>query len=151
MIRVRASSRRSADSSCVSVHPRWTPPSPPVANTRIPARAARNAVAETVVAPLAPAASGRRQVTIAQLPYGAVPGDPLQLGLVQAHMGPPVQHGHRRGHGAAGPYKLLKLFRHRQIARARQPVRDDRRFQRDDGTALRERVPYLGGQVRCGV
>ena len=47
---------RSADSSNVSVAPRCTPPSPPVANTRIPASAARCDVAATVVAALPPRA-----------------------------------------------------------------------------------------------
>ncbi len=50
-IPTRASVPRSADSSNVSCAPRWTPPSPPVANTRIPARSARCEVAATVVAP----------------------------------------------------------------------------------------------------
>ena len=60
-IAVRESATRSADSSHVSCASRCTPPSPPVANTRMPARAATCAVAATVVAPLAPraAASGR--------------------------------------------------------------------------------------------
>src|SRR3954453_20421145 len=47
----RASVPRSADSSKLSAAPRWTPPSPPVANTRMPARSARCEVAATVVAP----------------------------------------------------------------------------------------------------
>lgn len=61
VIGVRASRPRSADSSWVVVHSRCTPPSPPVANTSTPARAASCAVADTVVAPLTPAAtaSGR--------------------------------------------------------------------------------------------
>lgn len=50
---VTASVERSADSSKVSLAPRCTPPRPPVAKTRMPAIAARWAVAATVVAPLA--------------------------------------------------------------------------------------------------
>src|SRR5919199_1754773 len=57
-IPTRASVSRSADSSKVSRAPRCTPPRPPVANTRIPARSARWAVAATVVAPSAPQAVG---------------------------------------------------------------------------------------------
>src|SRR5690606_36644254 len=53
VMRVLASVSRSADSSWSTVQPRCTPPRPPVANTRTPARAARNDVAATVVAPLA--------------------------------------------------------------------------------------------------
>ena len=52
---------RSADSSKVAPALRWTPPMPPVANTRIPAREASSAVAATVVPPVArcAAATGR--------------------------------------------------------------------------------------------
>ena len=41
----------------MTVHCRCTPPSPTVANTRTPANAASCAVADTVVAPLAPVAT----------------------------------------------------------------------------------------------
>ncbi len=52
---------RSADSSKVWPALRWTPPMPPVANTRIPACAASHEVAATVVPPVAPwaTATGR--------------------------------------------------------------------------------------------
>src|SRR5215469_14431022 len=49
---VRDSTVRSADSSKVSPAPRCTPPRPPVANTRIPARSASTDVAATVVPPV---------------------------------------------------------------------------------------------------
>ena len=49
VIGVLDSAVRSADSSADSAKPRCTPPSPPVANTRIPAFAASTAVAATVV------------------------------------------------------------------------------------------------------
>ncbi len=62
--RVWLSTPRSADSSKVSANPWCTPPRPPVAKTRMPAAAASQAVAETVVAPLAPRAraTGRSRV-----------------------------------------------------------------------------------------
>ena len=64
-IGVRLSVVRSADSSHVSRASRCTPPSPPVANTRIPARLASSAVAATVVAPSLPrAAAGPRSRTL---------------------------------------------------------------------------------------
>ena len=47
---VRASVARSADSSKVSLARRWTPPIPPVAKTRIPARRASVVDEATVVA-----------------------------------------------------------------------------------------------------
>src|SRR6266566_1107931 len=53
VIGVLDSTVRSADSSKVSLAPRCTPPSPPVANTRMPARAASTDVAATVVPPVA--------------------------------------------------------------------------------------------------
>ena len=49
VIGVAASTLRSADSSSDSAKPRCTPPRPPVANTRIPARVASAEVAATVV------------------------------------------------------------------------------------------------------
>ena len=61
---VRASVPRSADSSQLSRASRCTPPSPPVANTPIPAATASTDVAATVVAPCAPrAAAGARSRT----------------------------------------------------------------------------------------
>ena len=45
------SSVRSALMSKVAEAPRWTPPSPPVTKTRMPASAASRIVAATVVAP----------------------------------------------------------------------------------------------------
>ncbi|CAM5494006.1 hypothetical protein SGRIM128S_02760 [Streptomyces griseomycini] len=70
VIRVRASSPRSADSSWVTVHSRCTPPSPPVANTRTPASDASRAVPDTVVAPLSPpaTASGRSRWPSLRMP-----------------------------------------------------------------------------------
>ena len=53
MIGVLDRTVRSADSSNVSAAPRCTPPRPPVANTRMPARAASTEVAATVVPPVA--------------------------------------------------------------------------------------------------
>ena len=87
------------------------------------------------------------QIAVAELPDRVVLGDPLHLVLGQADMGAPVQHGHRRGDGAGGPYESFQLFGDRQIARARQAVRDDRRLKGDHGTARGERLPYLGGQL----
>src|SRR5216684_3495757 len=52
VIGVLDSTVRSADSSKVSLAPRCTPPRPPVANTRMPARAASTDVAATVVPPV---------------------------------------------------------------------------------------------------
>ena len=56
-IGVRARVTRSADSSKVCAASRCTPPSPPVANTPMPAAAATALVAATVVAPSAPVAA----------------------------------------------------------------------------------------------
>src|SRR5918996_5152181 len=67
-IPVRASVSRSADSSQVSRAPRCTPPSPPVANTRMPAREARWAVDATVVAPSPPRATSGARTPAPPLP-----------------------------------------------------------------------------------
>ena len=52
----RAIAPRSADTSPLTSLWRWTPPMPPVANTRIPAAWATASVADTVVTPSPPAA-----------------------------------------------------------------------------------------------
>ena len=51
---VWASSWRSAEMSMVVSAPRWTPPMPPVAKTRMPASSAIIMVVATVVAPVRP-------------------------------------------------------------------------------------------------
>ena len=73
VIRQRPRTPRSADSSKVVPASRCTPPIPPVANTRMPAREASNAVAATVVPPVVPwaMATGRSltlSLTAASLP-----------------------------------------------------------------------------------
>ena len=82
-IAVRPSSSRSDEMSSdagapvadASSAPRWTPPMPPVANTRIPAAAAAIIVADTVVAAQPPSASATARLGRAALrtdPAGAV-------------------------------------------------------------------------------
>ena len=53
----RPSTARSADTSWVCAAPRCTPPNPPVAKTRMPARHAKALVDATVVAPVRPSAA----------------------------------------------------------------------------------------------
>src|SRR3954470_2047462 len=105
-IPTRASVPRSADSSNVSPPPRWTPPSPPVANTRMPARSARCEVAATVVAP-SPWRAGRgagagppplpvaggapREVADAALGDVRGVGEPLQRGVVEPDVHLPAE------------------------------------------------------------
>jgi hypothetical protein len=79
---------RSADSSKLSAAPWWTPPSPPVANTSIPAVRARNAVAAMVVPALAPVtaamASSRMLafMTVSSCPSSAIwSGDRPTVGV----------------------------------------------------------------------
>ena len=136
---------RSADSSKVSPACRCTPPSPPVANTPIPAPAASSAVLETVVAPLRPsaAATGRsRTPSLARLGVGA---DPVDLVGGQPDVRHAVQDGDRRRHRAAGPDGGLHLVGRRAVVRPGQPVREQGALQRDDRPAGAECVGDLGG------
>ena len=66
---VRESSVRSAETSMESSAPWWTPPSPPVTNTRMPASPAIRIVLATVVAPWAPVATtyGRSRTLTLQM------------------------------------------------------------------------------------
>src|SRR5690606_19399849 len=69
---------------------------------------------------------------------------------IQSDLRHPVEHRDRRGRDALITQQLLELERGLVIARARQPVADDRRFERDDGTAVGERVGDLGGELEGG-
>ena len=110
-IGVSASAWRSADSSNVLPASRWTPPSPPVAKTAMPQRAARKAVLATVVAPVRPLATATRQVPQAQLDGVVGKGDAFQQRCIQPHVHSALDDADRRRHGALAPDRLLDLRR----------------------------------------
>lgn len=83
-----------------------------------------------------------------ELPHRRILGNPFQLILVQADMGPSVQYGDGRGNGTSGSHELLQLFRDPSIPGARQSVRDDRRLQGHGGAVRGEGFLYLGGEDR---
>ena len=101
--------------------PRCTPPSPPVANTRMPASAARCAVAATVVAPRAPARGEDRQVAHARLGEVVV-GDAAHALGVQSDLRHAVEHGDRGRGDARVAQDRLELERRLVVARPRQAV-----------------------------
>ena len=76
-----ASSPRSAETSGCSVQPRWTPPRPPVAITRIPAARQTASVPPTVVAPTAPCTAAAARSRGPTLRARRV--EPLELGSRQ--------------------------------------------------------------------
>ena len=130
---VRESATRSADSSHVSCASRCTPPSPPVANRRMPARAATCAVAATVVAPLAPraAASGRSRAlhlaTSSRVATASSSASPRPTCTV------PSSSAIVAGTAPLVAHRLLDLARDPEVVGARQAVGDDRRLERDHG------------------
>ena len=85
----------SADSSNVSDAPWCTPPRPPVANTRIPARFARNEVAATVVAALLRCRREHRQIANAGLGHRLV-GNTFDSRRIESDMWHAVQHRNSR-------------------------------------------------------
>ena len=148
-IGVRASVARSADSSKLTFASRCTPPRPPVANTPMPARAARCAVEATVVAPSPPRAiTGPRSRTL-HLATPHPPAIDLERRLVEPDPHLARDHRDRRGHGAPGPHGRLELARHLEVARPRQPVRDQRALERDDRPAVLVGLGDLGGDVHA--
>ena len=110
MIRQLPRIPRSADSSNVAPALRWTPPIPPVANTRMPAREASSAVAATVVPPVVPCAiaTGRSLALSFTRPRAR---QTLELIGLEADVSDPVEDRDRRGHRAALGDRPLELER----------------------------------------
>ncbi|CAG7653153.1 hypothetical protein SBRY_60062 [Actinacidiphila bryophytorum] len=94
--------------------------------------------------PAHPRGHRRSQVPEAELAHVRVGGDPLDLPFGQPHPGHPVDHRDGRRYGPGFPDDGLQLAGHQQVARPRQPVRDDRRLQRDHRLPPPERIPDLG-------
>jgi hypothetical protein len=66
-------------------------------------------------------------------------GNALELILTEADLKLAFQDGNRRRYRAALSDDLFEATRRLKILRARQPVRDDGRFKRDDGAAFVKR------------
>ena len=147
---VRASVVRSADSSQLSRASRWTPPSPPVANTRMPARAARWEVEATVVAAEPPPAITGARSRSPAFAKPATERQRLERGVVEPD---PDLAGHDRDRGRDGAlvaHDVLQLAGHLEVAPARQSVRDQGALERHDGLAGGERAGDLRGDPRRG-
>ena len=91
---------------------------------------------------------GHRQISGAELDGAVGTGQPLEIVGFKPHMRHPVQDRDRRGHGAAIGDGPLELERRTKIVRPRKPVGDDRRFERDDGRAVTQRVGNVLGENR---
>ena len=151
---VRASSSRSAEMSNDAgapppdpSAPRWTPPMPPVENTRMPADSAAIIVAATVVAPQPPdaiAAPRFGRDTLRTEPLGAV-ASASSSSRDRPDEQPALVERDGRRHGAGRPDRRLGRGRHLDVVRVREPVADERGLEGDDGGARGERVGDLGG------
>ena len=131
--------------------PRWTPPIPPVAKTRIPAACAAIIVAETVVAAQPPSASATARLGRAALrtdPAGAV-ASAWSAASSSPTRSRPAWIATVAGHRAAGADGRLGRARDLEVLRVRQAVADQRRLERDDRPALGEggRRPRAGCRV----
>ena len=141
--RCAASVVRSADSSKVSWAPRCTPPSPPVAKTVTPARAARWAVEATVVDPTPPRAatdaSSRTLTFMASSSFAsrsrAASSSPTRawpsMTATVAGTAPPSRTACSNSRAS------------RALSGRGQAVADDGALQRDHRTALGQRVAHL--------
>jgi hypothetical protein len=86
---------------------------------------------------------GRREVAHAALDDVAGARDRLQRGVVEADPDLPADERDRRRHGARRAHRRLDLAGDVEVARARQPVGDDRALQRHHRAARGERFGDL--------
>jgi hypothetical protein len=77
-----------------------------------------------------------RQVAPADLAHALALGEPRELRRVEPDAQAPAEHGHGRRHSPALAHGLLQTPRRLEVLRARQPVRDDSRFERHDRAPL---------------
>ncbi len=144
MIDVRDSVLRSADSSHESRARRCTPPSPPVAKTPMPARAARWAVEATVVAPSPPAAATAaisRTLALTTSGEVAIRSSAASSSPIRASPSTTRDRGRNRTRVA---HRLLDAAGGAQVVRAGQAVADDRALERDDRPSVGQGVSHLG-------
>ena len=132
--------------------PRWTPPIPPVAKTRIPAACAAIIVAETVVAAQPPRASAAARLGRAALSTrpGGRRRERLERRVVEPDEQPAVADGHGRRHRPGRRTAASEAGATSRFARVRQAVADQRRLERDDGPPGRERGRDLRPRPRAG-
>ncbi len=127
--------------------PRWTPPIPPVAKTRIPAACAAIIVAETVVAAHPPPASA-----IGEARPGSLADRPrrrgrqrLEIVVGETHQQPAVADGHGGRDRPGLAHGRLRRPGDLEVLRIGQTVADQGRLERNDRTTGRQRVTDLGG------
>ena len=119
-------------------------------NTRTPARCASQAVAATVVPPLSPFARGDRQVAHARLHHAVGGAEPSISSADSPTVGTPVDHADRRGHDAELAHELLGLEADLEVARAGEPVGEDRGLEREHRRAGVDRPAHLLGDADRG-
>ena len=117
-IPTRASVPRSADSSKLSRAPRCTPPSPPVANTRMPGALGEMRRGGDRRRAVLPASEHRREVAHAALGDLAGDGERLQRLVVEADPDLTAEDRDRRRHRPALAHDRLDLPRDAQVVRA---------------------------------
>ena len=134
---VRASSYRSADTSRLFSPPRWTPPMPPVAMTRMPARGG-NADRPGDRGGAHPAGCHhQRQVARRAFGHAVCLGEPDERVGVEPDADDAVDDGDGGRLGALRADRGLDRAAKFEVARPRQTVTDQGRFERHDRPACR--------------
>ena len=126
--------------------PRWTPPIPPVAKTRIPAAWAAIIVAETVVADQPSRVSAAERLGRAAFrtdPDGAVASASSAV-IVQADEEPAIADRHGGRNGARFAHGRLRRPRDLDVLRVGQAMADQRGLEGHDGPAGRQGRGDLG-------
>ena len=140
---MRASVPRSADSSQLSRAWRCTPPSPPVANTPIPAADRQPRRGRHRRRPVTAAGDHRREVADAALDDLVGQRDRLQRVVVEPHADLAADDRDGGRDGPRGPHRRLELAGHPEVVRARQSVADDRALEGHHGTPRGQRLAHL--------
>ena len=117
---------------------------PPVAITRMPAACAAQTVAATVVEPAPPPARQAARFDRFSLGTSGVAASRSTSDADRPTRTVPSSTPIVAGHGAGGAHVLLEHRRDAHAVGVGQAVRDERRLQRDDGRAGRERRRDLG-------
>ena len=140
VIRQRPRTPRSADSSKVVPASRCTPPIPPVANTRMPAREASNAVAATVVPPVVPWAMATGRSRTLSLTAASLPASRSSSSASSPTCGTPSIMAIVAGTAPRSATASLELARGPDVLGARQAVGDDRRLQGHERLPVAQRA-----------
>ncbi len=147
---VRPSSVRSAETSRLSLAPRWTPPMPPVANTRC-RQALRAAWWRRPWWRRRAGCHRERHIVGRQLEHARAVASRASCVVGKPDLQSAAKHRDGRRHRTLLSDDRLDRAGDLEVLRIRHAVGDDGRFQCHDGAAARERCGNLGRDNQRGI